>query len=533
MHTSLKQRFLILLMFNLIAMAFLSPISATRAIPKTEDYANHLGLIVQAKQAILEGQFPPRVAPWQHGGLRYPVYQFYSPSVYTISGLINCIIINPYKVYQLIMLIAMVLGGLYMAASARLFTGSKEISLLAGVAYMIAPYFIINVDIRGAYTEAFAQGILPITLFYTCSLYLDIENNKLRNFCVTSIAWFLLATSHMITFVYSFIFITAFIALLACKKIRPWENLYMPALALGFSCLLGFWFFMPVYLLESGLNIHQSLVSPYHLSWLTNLSELLSIQSVAPLSHPELLLFPLHPSVGWCMLLGAGYCFYLWSTSTESSLSVGDVSLKIIGCLLIVFFIAFFLTWSPFNFWEFLPKFMSIAQFSYRLLAQVMWIGALLFAFALYYLLQNKVNPSVFILILLLIGLSSSSWLQTNPKSNLSTPDIIKSPNIGYGQNDYLVNLNVIEPAAVSTSKIEKSCKFKGYVLVCEVVANSAATVDLPILYYSKLLYITDNGTRLEYGPSKTKNQLILTQIKVNKGKHIVKAYFRGLIWAK
>ena len=151
------------------------------------------------------------------------------------------------------------------------------------------------------------------------------------------------------------------------------------------------------------------------------------------------LTMPLYAGVGWCMLLAAGVGVY----ATFMRLDGNDrYNKSLIGILLILFLVALFVTWSPIDFWKFLPKVLAIAQFSYRLLAQVMWIGALLFAWAVIWIFKKKVDSRHVAIGVLLIGLSSASWLHTNESNLKIVGDVVKKPDLGYGQGDYLTGGN-------------------------------------------------------------------------------------------
>jgi hypothetical protein len=79
---------LVALLYAVIAFALLAPSASDSVVPASIDLGDHLGAVIQAKMAIQDGQFPPRIAPWQHNGWQYPLYQFYSSLPFTFSGLV-------------------------------------------------------------------------------------------------------------------------------------------------------------------------------------------------------------------------------------------------------------------------------------------------------------------------------------------------------------------------------------------------------------------------------------------------------------
>lgn len=438
--TTVQQNMLMGLLFSVIAISLLSPIASNTYLPFSPDYANHLGLIVQAKMAILQWQFPIRTAPWEFTGWHYPVYQFYSPLPYTIAAIIFCIKhSNPFIAYKAVIWLALVLGGIYIYRTAYILTKAKTPSLLAGVVYMMAPYFIININVRGAFTEACAQGVLPIALYYTVRTYFDGFN--LKNNCITAISWFALAITHLITFVYGSLFIGLFLLLTTMQNKTHWKGLMISGICYTYGCLLSLWFLVPIHIIENKLNIDFSLINPMSTNWLTPLSNLLSSTAISPMPLPgnHLLIFPLYPGIGWCILLSASVCLYLTITSSIPKAKYNAV----VRSLLSLFLLLVFLTWSPVNIWKYLPKFLMITQFSYRMLAQVSWVGALLFALAIKLSYKENMKVHEIALALLLIGLASSSWLQTN-NSSIRAESVIQNPDMGYGKGGYLLKSNPI-----------------------------------------------------------------------------------------
>jgi hypothetical protein len=73
-----------LALYGVVAISLLAPMASNEILPAAVDHGNHVAMIIQGRMALEEGQFPLRVAPWQHNSWRYPLYQFYSPFVYTV-----------------------------------------------------------------------------------------------------------------------------------------------------------------------------------------------------------------------------------------------------------------------------------------------------------------------------------------------------------------------------------------------------------------------------------------------------------------
>ena len=137
------------------------------------------------------------------------------------------------------------------------------------------------------------------------------------------------------------------------------------------------------------------------------------------------------------MLLATGASFYRLYFSRAKVIVLNE---KLIKALLLTFLLTFILTWSPVDFWKFVPRILVISQFSYRFLAQVVWVGALLVAVAIKLFFNDHDSSAVFFIGFTLIVLSSSSWLMANYNYHpITTDEIALNPNFSYGSDAYLV----------------------------------------------------------------------------------------------
>src|SRR5260370_10891204 len=90
-------------------------------MPETgaQDLAKHVSVIVEARNALAEGQFPVRVAPNQNRGERYAIFQFYGNLPYTAGGLLFLAGVNPYDAWKIVVGLALALGGFFTYRWAR------------------------------------------------------------------------------------------------------------------------------------------------------------------------------------------------------------------------------------------------------------------------------------------------------------------------------------------------------------------------------------------------------------------------------
>ncbi|EAZ92657.1 hypothetical protein CY0110_23861 [Crocosphaera chwakensis CCY0110] len=423
----------------------MAPMASSKIINGNfNDTASHVGYIAQARTAIIEGQFPLRVAPIEDNSWRYPGFQFYSQLPYFIGGWFYKLVTptNPYEAYKLVIILALTLGAFYIYRLSFQLTQSRIAAVLAGIAYMSAPYFLNNIHARGAFTEAIAQGILPIVLYYVIQCYLT---GKRRYLIISAISWFCLAVTHIITFVYGTLFI-ALLALIVVIQTRKtdftFSRLLPPLQSYGLGWLLGFYFLAPVVFISPYLSIRKQIdvINPFHTNTYTPLANLLSPTSLPPEPSETGLAatYGLHPAVGWILLAAWGVVMYYNYVSPPCVPPKLQQTRPYMLGLLWVFGVALFLTWSPIDIWSILPRKLWVTQFTFRFLTHVMWAGALLTAYATVLIFRRRLDRRHLIIGILVIVLASRPWLPA-PKGTLTVDKLLEEPLFRYsGALDYL-----------------------------------------------------------------------------------------------
>lgn len=412
---TIKKYFAIFILYSLLAASFLSPLASNVAMPAVTDLISHANLVMLGSKALKEGQFPLRVAPGMRDNLFfYPQFQFYSPLVYLITGYIYQIFTpsNPYTAIKLVIWFGLVISVFYMFFLIKQINGDIAAAILSGIAYMAGSYFLTNILVRGDFTESVAQSMLPAVLYYCCQPFLRNQLTVI-NFFITALVWSLLALTHLITFINASLTIILFLCLFKMEK--RLEKLIWSGLAYIFSFLLAAWYLGPIILSHSLLKISYSLNDSYVTNFLTLFQNLIAFftNSLSPLTStrtgPDFILNPvLCPSVGLTVLLAVGFCSYMiWLHSNKDILN----NRRLIKLLLIIFYLCFFITWSPVDFWKYVPKILVVEQFSYRFAAQTLLFGAFLIGLSINYLSKEKNSIPTLILGIIVICFSSSSWL--------------------------------------------------------------------------------------------------------------------------
>jgi hypothetical protein len=462
--------------YAVIAITLLAPMASNTVLPMPIDHVNHVATIVQARMAIEEGQFPLRVAPWEHNHWQYPLFQFYSPLPYTVGGLVYRWVTpdNPFLAYKIVLWGVLLLAGLFTYLTANFLTRSRPAALLAGVAYMSAPYVLINVHARAAFTEAVAQAIVPAVLY--CSLRCYFSRRFFSPWLFAAgISWSLLAFAHNITFVWGAFFVGLLFVLMAVGRRGVARGLWRVGAAFALGCLLALYFLAPVIAAPGYLNIHDQLGDVFATSWLTPISALLSPVSLPPEPQPNHVIAEhLHPAIGWPMLVGIGIVLYSWRSWPEMGILAGPQARRISLALLGVFGLALVATWTPVDFWSPLPPTAQLAQFTYRLLSQIAWAGALLFAYALFLLFRGQITPPQTAGCLLLIVLAHSTFLPPLKSVPTTIAEILRWPDVGYGRDAYLVHPRLLPADPAYGGSIDLADLYPGGTLKAD------AHVDVP-----------------------------------------------------
>ena len=423
---------MVLLLYLLLSVGLLAPLASNRILPDAPDHANHTAAVVQARLALDEGQFPLRVAPWQHQGQRYPMFQFYSSTPYLLAGVLHKYITpaNPWLALKLVYLAGLAMAAFFIFMTARLFGLSSLAAAVGGVVYITFPYLLVNIHARGAFTEAFAQFLVPVLSYLSFRLLNDRSPHLVA---ALACCWLVLATSHLITWLYTSFFLAVLVASLATLRRLHWKFPAFWGLGYALGLALAAFFLLPLTVMRQ-LQIHESLPNPYEFNWLTPISTLLSLTSAAPEPTPGMNTPFLHPNLGLPVMIGIVGCMYcLFSDRAFRRSRAGhEVLVLIILCAL-----AFWCVWSPVDFWSIIPQPLRIAQFPYRFLTYLGLFGTLLFCWFLKQL-EARYGAGASLVLLLAVLLAVGPYLPVLHRSFRTIESIKAAPDLGYGAGAYL-----------------------------------------------------------------------------------------------
>ena len=130
-------------------------------------HSSHLNLIwaQQVAEQMRAGILYPRWLPTSFDGLGAPTFYFYPPLAFWIDGLVSVVTFDVLPVsYRLSLTWVLLLwiSALAMHAWLARETGSRATALWGSLVYMIAPYHLMDVYVRGALAEFTTFAVLPM-----------------------------------------------------------------------------------------------------------------------------------------------------------------------------------------------------------------------------------------------------------------------------------------------------------------------------------------------------------------------------------
>ncbi len=545
-----RQRLIVPFLIILTAIFMLSPLASNALVPNSVDVINHLAAIIQAKMALQEGQFPLRVMPHMFSGWRYPFYQFYSPSAYLPAGALFMLTPwNPFITFKLMIFLSSILGGFYLYRLANILVNSQYLALLTSVAYLTSPYYLIVIDHLYDFTEALALGVLPVTLYYTMKLFYYPKH--LPTFLLMALFWYLLATVHIITFIYTFLFAAFLFTVFTCLHRRYWRHLMWLAGGFLLAIMLAAWYLLPVLALEKVLMIHNyfgnyQFRSSQSVSLTTLFAPLANIWPMHISTDPkkvENMIFLERPNVGMPFMFAmAMSCYiYLKRKSINTAADAWFLPLFLTALIILIFI------WEPVNFWSHVPNALTVGQYSWRLLAEFSWVASLLFAISLAYLFPSgTLSKKTLLITFFCVVLATSSWYRV-PDLSYTYADftgMINDPVGESGSDAYMPNPvkllsfsanSLVKPPEIITLKqSQQFCHQDKDITKCALPSFTATKViQLPIIYYPKLLSITVNGKKVPYHGLLYQGKRILVAIEtVPNIVNNVEIQFKGLVYA-
>lgn len=223
------------------------------------------------------GVFPVRWMPDAAYGLGYPFFSYYAALPYYLAGLFALAGLDLVVAIKLVQTLGFLAAALAMYGWVRRMTGSPWMAWLAGVAYTVAPFHLVNVYVRGdSLSEFYSFAFYPLILWALDGIGdrgLQIRGRGLPSaicsphFAAAALAYAGLLLTHNISAMIFSPFALLYLVILAWQdRTRRWQTLGGGFLALLFGFLLAAWFWLPAVLELGYVQLGPSTQDYFHYS---------------------------------------------------------------------------------------------------------------------------------------------------------------------------------------------------------------------------------------------------------------------------
>ncbi|HLF26799.1 MAG TPA: hypothetical protein VJG32_10710 [Anaerolineae bacterium] len=272
----------------------------------TDDGALHIYRTVALDRAVHDGVLFPRWFPDLAYGYGFPFFVYREPLGYYLLEGLHLLGVSAPNAFNLVLAGSVILSGIAMFLLARDIFGARG-GLLAGLAYMSAPYLLIGSIVRGNLPEVIAFALMPLILFCFRRLILLRQT---RYFVASILTYAALFLTHNISSLLFTPLLLAYLALLGRLEARNQVssgNLVsishlryaISAVALTLALTVFFWFPAIAEQDQAQLYLtHSARGNDYHFNFI-GLRELLGGPGS---SDPNLLNPPRRIVFGWPQL---------------------------------------------------------------------------------------------------------------------------------------------------------------------------------------------------------------------------------------
>ena len=241
----------------------------------------HIYRVIEYDLALRDGQVPPRWFPDVSAGYGNPHPLYYAPLFYAIAEGFHLVGLGVIGSLKGAIVVVMLLAAAGMYLYARLLLDPPS-ALVAAAAYTYAPYHLLDLYVRKAFSELTVFAVLPFLLL---SFHRLATRRQRGDIVTTAVCMAAMSTAHTITTMMIPALLLACAVLLSWRRPLPagapasarwsWLGRAGVALALGYA-LAGF-FLVPAFLERNEINLkiyteayvdyHKHFVFPRQLIW--------------------------------------------------------------------------------------------------------------------------------------------------------------------------------------------------------------------------------------------------------------------------
>ena len=507
--------------------------------PDGHDTIYHISKAVSTEIALKEGQILPLIASNYMSDFGYSWNIFYPPLSNYIMMAIKVITHSYVTALNILIFISVLISGIAMFNFIKKVTKSNNTALLASVIYMLAPYRLVDIYIRGALGEVMAFMFLP---FVFHGLYNIIEDNGKRHYLL-AIGAIGLLLSHNISTLLTIIAALIYV-LLNIKKLFNRTVIKYLIINIIFIIAITMFFYGPMlqnkmnadYAVFNETKIDKDLLHDYSVYVYQLLFGKMQHGGSYPLDVDNSQNVDMCFAVGLTILVPILFTPFVYKKIDKNKRKMYLTTL-FTGLL----FLILTTTIIP---WNKLPDFIVFIQFTYRFLLMATFFLSIIAAINIYKVSETldikTVMVYTMIALMYITPLMNSAKIDKVDWKKFYSTETIEAgqtfsdfsatyeylPSKAFNNKNYIVTRSqepIIQEgyADISESKKEKlSITFK----IENVTQNTK--VELPFIYYQGY-EATINGEKLEI--SESDNGFVQVTLKEGE-KETVEAKYRGTI---
>jgi uncharacterized membrane protein len=238
---SLKKDIISLLLLALAACYCTLPLFTHYGIPSGQDIILHIFHADQFTRSLQEGVVYPRWIADFNNGYGSPNFVFYSPLSYYFVSAITMFTRSLTASMIVAIWFSFFLSGITMYITAKRMFGGLG-SLLAALMYVVLPYHLFNIYIRGTFAELFAFIWFPLIILF---LYKMMKSRNLVAMIGLSVSYAGLICTHLVSG-YMFTFVIGAYFFYSLFLIQEKKRIIQPFVSIVFGLGLSSVYLLPV-----------------------------------------------------------------------------------------------------------------------------------------------------------------------------------------------------------------------------------------------------------------------------------------------
>lgn len=457
------------------------------------DALEYVPRLAEFHENIRHGILVPRWAPDLSSGQGQPLFLFNPPLFYYVAEIWYAIGFGLARAINLAVATFIIASAASMFLLARYWFG-RPAAWLATVAYIYAPYFLVDVYVRAAFAELSAFPFYPLALY---GFSRHAEERRTRDLAIGCVAYAGVWFAHTPSAVLFSPILGVFLICVAWRK-RSWTLFATHAAAVVLALGLAAAIWLPAVAEAQYTNAKRLTEGPLRYSnHFVHPHQFLSLRWGYGFSVPgdqDGMPFTL----GWAHLLVATAVLFVWPRG----------GLKLAATLLIL--ICFLMTPAAHFIWDALPQ-LQYVVYPWRLLAMAALCLALMIGAA-------RSNIPLLIAIIMLANLAHA-----RPATYLSIDPLQWTPRQIAERGAVAATFDTFEPRWVQTRPaVVRSVMTSPQQFTATIELTRSADVDLPIAFFPGWLVTIDGANAAPVPPG----PMGRIRLRVGAGRHRIDARF-------